>query len=260
MILVLLFSALSISKPLCSYDNYEHYVYSYDRANDLLEKHGEGCQLKGISFEGKNLQDTFFFKADLSKSSFLGIEASFSNFSESNFTKANLLESYFNSSLFSRVNFTKSLLNKTSFNRGYFYKSLFREASVKEANFRGSFLYKVDLSFSNFKGSDLSYTNLKFSRMEGANFERVNFDSSLFTGAQIKNTNFRGADLRTAYLSEVFVDSQSDFKCAVYDFITSFRFDFPEKHKKNMIEVPPNISTQKKNQLIDKCLDLRKNL
>ncbi|MBE9140566.1 pentapeptide repeat-containing protein [Nodosilinea sp. LEGE 07088] len=184
--------------------------------------------LRGINFEGSNLQWVKIKEANLSRSNFSDTNLEVAQIENSNLQDANLqgltlqwsrlINVILKGSNLENANLTESLLQKVVIDNAIlsgtnFRKSRLMEVSLKKSDFEDSYLSGVDLSYADLKDLNLQFFDLDDAILKGADLENavldeadlknVDFEEAIlvrvsFRGANLKAAIFKGANLQEA--------------------------------------------------------------
>jgi len=180
------------------------------RLADLSMTNLSGVPVADSLFSGAN-----FTGADISSVSF----GYFVDFSEVNFTNANLSGSgldmaNFEGAIFFNTNLTNAHFNDANM-RGldlttaYFSNTSLAGADVSGANLSGVDLTGVSALYGiNFSGADLSFANMGWMLIDSVDFRSANLTGAIFERSNLRSVDFResvldGSDFFLAYLEAV---------------------------------------------------------
>ena len=158
---------LSNCKPEseCRRDNYQDYIYSIEKTDQLIENQAdEGCDLSQASFK-----------------------------------QADLREAYLRLAVLTNTNFHKALLDGVNMSQVKAGWADFSSASLIGVNLKGAFLRKVNFQKANLTNADLRGSSLKDADFRGAILSNVLFQKADFGGANLKNTDLSSANFEEAY-------------------------------------------------------------
>ncbi|MCY4321900.1 MAG: pentapeptide repeat-containing protein [Bdellovibrionaceae bacterium] len=103
---------LPVEQLKCNINNYEDYIYDFEKVDKLILETGAGCYLLGVDFTGHDLEDAVFTNANLKGAIFTN-----ANLTNTKFIKANL---------------TNAVLTDTNYMKAYFRGAILTGATYNE--------------------------------------------------------------------------------------------------------------------------------
>ncbi|WP_164779415.1 pentapeptide repeat-containing protein [Paenibacillus kobensis] len=183
--------------------------------------------LTSTSFEHAEIIHTSMMKCKLRQAKMKGIQATDSvlngnDFSESDWSEANLSRSYFERADFTQANLSRATLQGTRFNHANLERADLNGALLDGTEFYGANLTKASLRGVNWsharfdtntclKGVDFSHSDLT-----GSSFAGLDLTDAIFRGAKLDDCDFRGTtldgtDFSNTDLTKVFFDEYPKF-------------------------------------------------
>gem|GEM_PF-545964 len=142
------------------------------------------ANLSGAQFDGANLSNTQFNKAYLMR-----IQGSHVVLSDSTLYSATLTEAVIISSDFSGSNFKRADLTRGDFSGTNFTKSTFKGTDAIDCRFTGSNFTNAKLDHGNFTGSDFTNANMSNVKFGDANVTNSRFEGAIFNGANLSKAS-----------------------------------------------------------------------
>ncbi len=187
----------------------------------------KGMNFSGISFihcsfEGLNLQDTYFKgslincnlqKTTLQGASFIGCQIDhcdfqFSNLNSSFFLNTRIEYSNFNACSFVEASFYgvqlfSSFFQKIKGDQAKFFYSKFEECDLEKASFKSAQITGCDFNRTVAKQASFLRANIRASQMQKCDFSETIFKGAILTNLTTRETNFSDAVFNYAKLDHV---------------------------------------------------------
>lgn len=141
------------------------------------------AKLQHANFYLAQLNNSYFWRADLTSATLILANCTYANFTDANLTKANLAQ---------------SILNNATFNN----------AVMDEANLNFAKLNMTSLVNTSLKGADLSNAQLQNANLTGSNLTGVNFSNAWLENTILIKADLRGAlNLTAKQLQQAVIDN-----------------------------------------------------
>ncbi len=164
-----------------------------------------GAKLEVVEIENTDLQDASFQDATLQWSKLTNVNLSTSNLENANFTESQLEKVIFDYSVVSGTNFSESKFTKVLLKNSNFQDSCIDRIDLSYADLKNLNLQSFDLHDATLKCADLENAfldeaylkNVSFEEatLIGTSFKESNLQAAIFKGANLQKADFTGARL-----------------------------------------------------------------
>lgn len=169
-------------------------------------------------FNGSNMRDCQFQRADLTELQFDRNNIEKCNFTEANLRNSHISESNISNSIFEKSDWTDAQFTHSNLEKNNFNGCNFSGAEFKGVNFGNNTLENAHWNLTSFQQTNLS--NLIFSgSIDGCSFDTCSFHKVTFQNVKITNTFFKGRKLKGINFKDCQVDKLS------YEFLKNARAD-----------------------------------